>query len=156
MRIVFLDFDGVLVNEFSFRTMRDQREAADPACVAALNAITDATGAAIVVSSTWRRGTSVITLRELLRKWGVTAKVIGKTPSLYEGSFSLPRGDEIAHWLKGYARDVEGFVILDDDVDMGDLTPHLVKTKFNDGLTAEHVPQAIEILKGQANGNDKG
>jgi len=64
-RALFLDFDGVL-NHADFlyaghpQTVAsphynyDKRESFDPAAIARLNQITDATGAVIVVSSSWR------------------------------------------------------------------------------------------------------
>jgi hypothetical protein len=41
---------------------------------------------------------------------------------------------------------VERFVILDKEADMGDLSPRLVKTTWNDGLLDEHVDRAIAML----------
>ena len=60
MRIVFLDFDGVLNSHayFNARTEKfeDVGEAGelDPTAVERLNRIIDATGALVVVSSSWR------------------------------------------------------------------------------------------------------
>lgn len=53
MKLVFLDFDGVLTNANSFRKASGYNAPADPPCVTALNRITDKCGAQIVVSSAW-------------------------------------------------------------------------------------------------------
>ena len=59
MKIIFLDIDGVLCTAKSvglLKTNIDGRLAKqfDPDCVVRLNHITDATGAQIVISSSWR------------------------------------------------------------------------------------------------------
>ena len=95
----------------------------------------------------------MIELREILKRWGVAADVIGKTPQCLgrDGNqfAEHERGIEIEKWLSSYPRDVESFVILDDDSDMVHLTPRLVKTEFDDGLTEAHADQAIEMLAGE-------
>jgi hypothetical protein len=56
-KIVFLDFDGVLMNRSALRARRldpQRRPVADPEAVAALNYIVRASEAQIVVTSTWR------------------------------------------------------------------------------------------------------
>lgn len=146
MKIIFLDFDGVMLNRSSFAKCSGIYSKAAPSCVAALNKITDATGAKIVVSSTWRLGLSLIELREHLKEWGVTADVIDRTPFL---SYAAVRGHEITMWITSFKRDdIDSFVILDDEKDMGALLSRLVRTKFNDGLTEADADKAIELLSG--------
>jgi len=130
---------------------------ADLPCVAALNRITDATGASIVVSSSWRIGTPVIELRELLSRWGVTGKVIDRTPIIETKRghifVGVTRGKEICKWLEKYQQirgEVESFVILDDDSDMDELCDRHVKTTFEAGLTEADANKAIAILNGSA------
>jgi hypothetical protein len=144
MKLLFLDFDGVL-NSSNFLYRSGERfsstsadEKIDPEAVRRLNEITDRTGASIVVSSAWRIGKRVADLRDLLKRHGATGPVVGATPG------GQTRGDQIASWMAN--RDVESFVILDDDNDMGDLMWALVKTTCEQGLQDEHVAQAIEIL----------
>src|SRR5690606_17731337 len=93
-KVVFLGFDGVLVNRESLRTASGFRSKGSSDCVAALNRITDKTGAVIVVSSTWRRKGRGFVLRTL-RAWGVTGRMIGITPVLN----AVDRGEEIQAWL---------------------------------------------------------
>ena len=71
----------------------------------------------------------------------MTAKVIGSTPFLP----CTIRGREIDAWLKTHRHG--RFAILDDDRDMGDLAPFLVRTVFEIGLTAINADRAITILQ---------
>jgi hypothetical protein len=43
--------------------------------------------------------------------------------------------------------EIEKFVILDDETDMCEFLPHLVKTSMDGGLTDAHVDLALEMLK---------
>lgn len=158
LRIIFLDIDGVLVNRESLCARNRPADArAAPGCVAALNVITAATNAAIVVSSTWRLGRKLIELCELLSSWGVTGSVVGATPRLIENQGSVhmakSRGAEIQKWLDQNRdhRKVDRFVILDDDQDMDHLADWLVLTKFETGLTMEDSARAIKVLE-ESNG----
>lgn len=157
-RIIFLDIDGVLVNRESlgreYKLLIRPHRGPTPLhrdCVSALNRITDATGAGLVISSTWRMF-GLAKMREILAEAGITAPVIGITPRLenMRGSIwvSQPRSAEITAWLAEHQGEVEAFVILDDDSDMGALMPHLVKTKFEVGLTTDDARNAIDHLQG--------
>jgi DNA-binding LacI/PurR family transcriptional regulator len=141
MKIIFLDFDGVLVNRAALRARRldpQRRPAADPEAVAALNHIVHAAGAQIVVTSTWREEYSLAELRELLTHWGVTGAVIDQTP------VAGTRGEEIQAWLATHP--AERFVILDDVADMDPLRAHLVQTETEAGLTMREAEMAIARL----------
>lgn len=136
--VVFLDIDGVLVTARSWSTPAR----VDRSAVVALNLLTERTGAAIVLSSTWRFLPSVKTI---LRKAGVVGPIIGKTP---RDGYS--RGAEIATWLHRHGGLMRRYVILDDDTDMDPLgVAHLVRTTFDLGLTLIHVAQAEHVLNGE-------
>jgi hypothetical protein len=138
--VVFVDIDGVLVNKRSWYVRSGLQATADPPCVEALNKITNAAEADIVISSTWRIGQSLDQMSTLFRRWGVVAKVIGTTPHLP----GKERGKEIKAW---FSHNKAGrFVILDDDDDVHPYKQNLVQTKFDDGLTNEHVAAALRIL----------
>jgi hypothetical protein len=185
MKIIFLDIDGVLNHqkwyEFRHKNVDIKLVASeypkyefDPNSVECLNWITDATGAKIVVSSTWRHGKTVEELQELLKSVGVTGEVIGKTPSFgspknYDGrgenpGYTIPRGCEIDYWLdrqdfqrinwsievqKEYAEKskVSNYIILDDDSDMlYNQREHFFKTPQLTGLDTEIAKKAILFL----------
>lgn len=142
MKIVFLDFDGVLNNR-AFLMAQDGlsrvNNCFDPDNVRWLNWLTDESGARIVVSSSWRYFN--LDLRGVLKDAGVSGTVIGETPEVP----NVVRGMEIGMWLRENAG-VMSFVILDDDEDMGYISDHLVRTTFESGLTEELAYQALRVL----------
>lgn len=141
MKIVFLDFDGVLVNRAALRARRldpQHSPAADPDAVAALNHVTRAAGAQIVITSTWREEYSLDELHSHLLRWGVSGAVIGQTP------LAGTRGQEIQAWLEAHT--VERFVILDDEPAVSPLHAHWVKTETDTGLTMREAGMAIAHL----------
>lgn len=141
MKLVFLDFDGVLVNREAL--MRGFPGYGHPDCVAALNKILDQTGAKIVVSSSWRFE-GLEAMRQHLKAWGVRARPIAMTPTIFAS-----RGMEIDKYLRLHGRP-ESFVILDDDSDMEPYKDRLVQTEFEAGLTIRDAERAIELLEGRA------
>lgn len=164
--VLFLDFDGVLNSCEWFQKSRADRQAApsqekheeemiDPAAVANLNRIIEATGCQVVISSTWRRGRTVGALLRILVKRGLDKKhwdnFIGATPVLDSRMDSglwraVERGHEIQAWLDKWPEKFQRIVILDDDGDMAHLMPHLVLTHGATGLDAEKTEDAIRRL----------
>jgi hypothetical protein len=137
-RVIFLDIDGVLAPIHHWDRYGDL----DPACIQVLNEIAAQGGADVVVSSTWRYGRTVAQLQAMLAAQGFTGRVIDKTPIGVQGA---GRGDEIAAWLEAHA--VDGFVIIDDHLDMGALGAHLVQTHPAHGLQPADAPPAIATLR---------
>lgn len=146
MKIIFLDFDGVIITgrRFALRnTKSGSRSTAEPETVAVLNHIIAKTNAKIVISSSFR-AYGLNFCKNWLRAQGVQGQVIDCTPAVLG-----PRGLEIAEWLDENAElDIEGFVILDDNHDMAHLIDHLVWTNYHVGLTDRDGEQAIAILNG--------
>ena len=110
--------------------------------------IVDATGALIVLSSTWRdewnreneslNGPDFNELRAKFQEFDMD--FFDRT-----GAWNTRgRGWEIMEWMNG--RDVDSFVILDDWDDMGPISDHLVLINPTYGLTEEQVQEAIGIL----------
>lgn len=160
MKIVFLDFDGVLNSRAFFRANKGkgatnelgEAGAIDPKAVAKLNRLLDETMAVVVVSSSWRCAYSQAKLGEILSLRGFTGLVIGVTPDLTTTSedglhLAKERGDEIRQWLDDNTHfDVTSFVVLDDNGDMRAVRDRFVQTDFDTGLTDERVERCIEIL----------
>jgi hypothetical protein len=151
MKVLFLDFDGVLNSNAFHRSSPPTDDAQvllspkrlDPEAIARVNRVIEATGAHIVVSSTWRvRLDTKEELQVLLEERGFTGKVIGLTPRIY----SRPRGEEIQAWLDSRASLVERFAIVDDHDDMGALSPRLVLTDPEIGLTDADCEQIVALL----------
>lgn len=169
MRILFLDIDGVICTDSSHRIKPKQPFPAgfhipfrtgwdnlDKDCIKRLNRITDATGAIIIISSTWRLACleegDFQHLVDYLKKQGVTGHILDKTPThLPHGYIDRinGRGKEIEQWLKDWSGEkIESFVILDDDYDLEPFLDHHVPSSEETGLDDEHIEQAIGILNG--------
>lgn len=154
--ILFLDIDGVL-NSHAWFSRRPEKpfenwaNRIDPAAVGLLNQLIDRVpDVQFVLSSSWRLYHELDVVRALLRERGFVGEIIDKTPHLLPRRMSgpgRPRGEEIALWRESNQH-TGPFVILDDDSDMGDLLPHLVKTRFGRGLTQVHVDRAVKALTG--------
>lgn len=171
MRVLFLDFDGVINNS---RTWSEFARSGDemlviptaPECIERLNRLVAETGARVVISSSWRNFAGWDSLAPALATRGFTGEVIGETPNLVnepgwldrwrtrEGApFAyerLERGWEIREWIA--AHDVTAFAILDDCSDMAELKPWLVHTDAEIGLDDPDVERAKWLLDNSAKG----
>ena len=136
-RVIFLDIDGVLAPILRWDRYGDL----DRACLQVLNDIVALGKADVVVSSTWRHGKTVAELQQMLESEGFAGRVLDKTPADIPGA---TRGDEIAAWLEEHV--VDGYVIIDDHADMGDLRTHLVQTHPAKGLQPGDVSRAVATL----------
>jgi hypothetical protein len=154
MKVIFLDFDGVVVCmpvEYDKTSTGRKVHALNRDAVSHLNAIVAATGAHVVVSSTWRIGRPRPHLLGYLRRAGFLGYVVDVTPELFEDQGRrVERGHEIQAWLAAHPGEIESYVVLDDDADKGPLPAErwvLVEQGwFKGGLTAEHAQSAIAAL----------
>ena len=155
--LVFLDMDGVLVNEpgvWQGYTLPKISQTGigkriNRAAVAELNRVTDATMASIVISSTWRY-LFPDTVETWLRQAGMTGVVVGKTPDFRtdpnSGPTSENRGAEIAMW-RAKNQHTGAYVVLDDADNAGEgHEDRFVQCRFYSGLTPERADKAISIL----------
>ena len=155
MKVIFLDVDGVL--NFVYCKAREPC-----GCIGISNAsvknlakIVEATGAAIVLTSTWKqhwqrntRSTDQIHpsgkyLQNKLLKQKLF--ILDKTTDNMDN-----RGEGIQNWLANHPG-VTHWIVLDDDVfpdyKQQGIMPHLIKTSFYaGGLTESYVNQAIGLL----------
>ena len=152
MRIVFLDFDGVL----NSRALVERSPSPHApglgllaeGAVARVERLCVEGRAGIVVSSTWRLAFGLPALQDMLRAKGLTTTpVLDVTPMI---PHKRGRGQEIQLWLDTTPRargwSVEGMVILDDEPDMLHLMPWLVQSSFETGLTDLHLVAAQSVL----------
>ena len=158
LKVLFLDVDGVL-NCRSTKDYCGKYIGIDDGKVELLKEIIDATGAIIVLVSTWKecwtneqrfkpnQDELATYLDEKLAKQGLTA--VDKT---IDGN-SFRRGKGILRYIelqKEKGIDINKYVILDDE--MFDyletkMTRHLIQTSFyQNGLEKKHVRKAIERL----------
>ena len=151
MKIIFLDVDHVLnsinkLSEVYQKTGKPHSSYAypfDEKCLQNLKLIVQETDAKIIVTSTWRKEElGRTTLLRVLKEYELDDLVIGYTPILS----GKAREYEINQFLSVLS-EVPNFVILDNDSDMGELTPFLVKTNWRVGLTYENAQEAIKKIK---------
>lgn len=146
-KIIFLDIDGVLNTQATLRSSHNGIIGIDPYRVLLLDRIIQATGAEVVLSSSWRHGHF-----EELQK-SLVVPLIGKTGRCCSGI----RGVEIHNWLTenvkgfssdGYKKGEHKVAILDDDSDMLLWQKdHFFQTSFmGEGLTEEICAKVIEHL----------
>ena len=150
-KVIFLDIDGVL-NSFDHMVRTGEKDRPrfyaeiDPDALAVLKTIIDATGAEIVLSSTWRYGykryknteeSLPYILNTALKEVGL--EVVSTTPHLS----GRPREEEIHEWLLNNL--VNSYLILDDDCDIPQ-TERLIRTSSEYGLTESHIEECIKIL----------
>ena len=149
MKIIFLDFDGVLNSDKYVRKHGNFGLIIDPSRMLLLKQIIDETNAKIVLSTSWREHWNSmenhcdfmgITINSIFRKYRL--EIFDKTPKM-----NFKREEEILRWLEDYPC-VTNFVILDDRlINHSELNEHFVWTcNFRDGLDEENVKKAINIL----------
>ena len=155
MKVIFLDIDGV-VNCWDTKERAPSKViGVEQRLIAYIKEIVDATGAKIVLSSTWRKDWAFNLLNGI--DWDYLRTEFAKqdlyffdyTPSRKDSH----RGEEIKEWLENTGYDVESYVVIDDEMyDIRDLHEgHMVQTSFNDGIKPGAVKMAIEILSKEGN-----
>lgn len=152
MKIIFLDFDGVMdtahydnyLNYMGLPATDKYGIVFDPDCVRNLGRIIEATGADIVVTSTWK---DFMTYKEILEMWKyrqLPGFVTDTTPTC-----SRHRGDEIDAWL-AECRGKCVYVIID-DMEESQFNEHQYERLFvvnpYDGLNDDVTDKIIAILK---------
>lgn len=155
MKVLFLDFDGVL---HPFGAER-RGEAFDPACCGNIGAVLEVTGAHVVVSSAWRHDHSLWELERLLQEHDVIdryGRVVGVTDKTGPG-----RGDEIKRWVEQHKP--EAYAIVDDFTDAcevaverpdgawvaledAELAERFVHTNGQVGCTLNDAAELVQIL----------
>lgn len=151
--VIFLDIDGVLNSTRYWWTNQPlpmgQAGAIDAEAVARLNAIVQATGARVVLSSSWRgqSPTGYRRVQKMLAERGFTGALVGQTEMLW-----CERWKEISAWLHLHAGDWDRFVVLDDDPDAWSdecvfaQSGLFATTNYLHGLVDEHLPLITDWL----------
>lgn len=161
MKVLFLDFDGVLNSAASFKyefrrkTLNVSNTLSAIACSNLQYILEQDSSVKLVISSTWRKLHSLVELRNILNSYGVeAARIIGKTPAMLDGN----RGQEIRMWLNENPS-VAKFIIVDDDStanfamlqDDGvkDVRGHFFQTAWEDGLLMKQAVQIAKLFRGE-------
>lgn len=153
MKVIFLDFDGVLNSAKYLTACGEYGVVLDPSRMALLKQIVDATDAKIVLSTSWREhwfrdpdlcSSTGAQINERFAAFGL--EIFDKTPQ-------QPRSREaqIRHWLSQNPQ-VQNYLVLDDMLLSADfLEGHFVRTSYYfDGLDETDVNRAIELLNHQS------
>jgi hypothetical protein len=159
MKVIFLDFDGVLNSQGSFLYEDNRRkkhkeqgvkgpvqETLCNVCTANFQFVLDQyKDVKIVLSTTWRNLYSIDWLKAKLESYHIdSSRVIDKTP---EHRMTGDRGQEISHWLDQHP-EVTHYIVIDDN-DWGISPLHgdrFVKTTWEGGFTTAHAAEACEKL----------
>lgn len=151
LRVIFLDIDGVLSHFKSHWNI-------DPKKVALLEEVLKATGAKIVVSSSWRAGCrdGKDFVDKMFTSWRSQVSSLKRDSLFIESIIDVTdhhgsaRGDEIQRWLDAHEDEVETYVILDDDNDMlEEQLFNFVQTDGWYGMSDRTVALATQILNGE-------
>lgn len=154
MKIIFLDVDGVLNNKDTKALTPGGWLGVSKTLVKRLQRVAAATGAKVVLTSTWKDANK-LELDYLYKKLNFCKPIAFTKENENKGSFY--RGSGIIDYLMEH-QNIEQFVILDDhlfDFEEQSLLDHFVLTNGRVGLTEENTEQAIRILEGILNNQDK-
>ena len=149
-KIIFLDFDGVMLTDRHQQPLQDEYGAVfDPACVEQLKQIINSTGADIVVTSTWKIDLGAGGIRMMWTDRHLPGKFIGVTPNIN----SIHRGEEIAAWLTAHGNDCR-YAIIDDcpftNFFQEEQLSHLFRVDERIGLDEDTAREVIGYLNGRA------
>jgi len=138
-KVIFLDIDGVL-NCRSTPNPRKLPYVVDPGLVQRFRSLVERTGAAVVLSSTWRYDPAGLFAA---RHHGISfSDVIPDLPD-------RPRRDEILAWLTTH-RDVDRYAVIDDEDDELDDLP-LFQPSPSIGLSDDIAAGVERYLRGETN-----
>ena len=159
MKVIFLDFDGVLNSQTSFlyednrRRVHKEQGVKGPVnqtlshqqCAAFQYVLNQYPEVKVVLSTTWRNLYDMEWLKAKLAEYHIdSSRVIGKTPEEFSGN----RGIEIQRWLTDHP-EVTHYVIIDDN-DWGIVgvhgRGHFVQTTWEGGMNIEHAYELCEKL----------
>lgn len=152
MKVILLDIDGVLTSyEWADAIMRQEGYRVDDyneLCqgkIALLKEIVDATGAEIVISSSWRFDEDALeAVRKQLALFNL--EVYDLTSQRLDVVFN--RTKELRLYIE--ENHPEEYLILDDEIITDpELAPHQVRTSLAKGLMKKDIEPSIKILKGE-------
>lgn len=145
MKVIFLDFDGVINDYLSFDQINDYN-------VEVLKRIINETNAKVIVTSSnkyiWQINNNIegflnSNYIQRLKEKGID--VVDCTPFV-----NHKREQEILSYLKNHP-EITQYLILDDDYIIESLKEHEIFLDLQAGLREEHIIPAIRILNGQLN-----
>jgi hypothetical protein len=161
--ILFLDIDGV-INSLAWDRVRPRGgrrldvkdpNGIDPTPTKLIGRYIRKHDLTLVVSSSWRKIVPRHTLQDYFAHRGITTPITDYTPVLQMSYERHPpdnfgrRGAEIYRWLIEHYPDTwrdQHVAILDDDCDMGAMSPAHVRTRYTHGLQRHHLSKLTDTL----------
>ena len=165
--MIFLDFDGVLNTGRHIAALKRAGKPLsdkygylfDPESVANLGTIIDATGASVVISSSWKfEGAERMAamwrerclpgrMIDITERCMTAEEIRAINPDFDDPEMFIGKGNEIKHWLLEHTPEGYRYVILDDEPDiLPEQRPNFIRIDPERGITEEDARQAIEIL----------
>lgn len=163
---LFLDVDGVLLSGRAWllpsnRYLRDTlanssrptatrdiiaQAVLDPVAVELVNCVAQATGASIVVSSTWRYSPGLEITRRVLLDQGIRADLMSSDWSCAVVAHqTIDKRRDIVDWLQAHP-EVTDYLVLDDEPDL--VPGHTLVIDPLDGLGPREAAAAVRYLRG--------
>ena len=154
MKIIFLDFDGVICTHDSIlnaqRIIKEDKKLYDSESIVSvlvenLNKVIEQTGAVVVITSDWRYSYSVDEMAAFLKNKGFIGQVFDVIPK----SKNDNRGEEIRTWINDFYCIIRGFIILDDEIsDIFSVFPdNYIQTDMIKGFHEGLIQDTINKLK---------
>lgn len=148
--LILLDIDGVMVPAKSWTTppfLKDGFYMFNSKSVEALNEIITKTDATILLTTSHKYSFSLEKWTTLFTNRGIKVKNIDRLP---KNTNHISRSEEIINWFSN-SKNVQDFVILDDDKSLNNL-PELLKKRLVQtlpliGLTHSHIKDSLNILQ---------
>jgi hypothetical protein len=147
-RIVFLDFDGVMIPERAYWIEGQTRPVTkfDPVAVSLINRLCKKASAKVVIVSSWRR-TTLASIPEDLKKHLITEGI--KEEHIHEDhscpfKFSSNKYSDVSFWLEEHPW-VKEYIIIDDDLNNEVGSSHqgrIIDPDFLEGFIYKHYLRA--------------
>ncbi len=153
MKVIFLDFDGVLNSEKYVSRCGKYGVVIDDTKLQLIKRLVESTNAKIVLSTSWREHWEKdsnkcdaigVEMNNIFAKYGLT--IYDKTKKI-----NARREKEIEAFVIEN-KEIENFIVFDDCYLSSDIIDgHFIKTSYyRDGLEEEDILKAIAILKGES------
>lgn len=146
MKVLFLDFDGVLNPFAKFSRIGEFSKNSCSHIQYLLDSIPDLR---IVVSSSWRTY-GLPAMRDILKQNGIDpTKIIAITDGPKEEPGETSKVHHIVHWLQEHP-EIDSYVIVDDEVELPHLKHKYVKPNPSVGMNLKDMESAMKILASES------
>ena len=155
MKVIFLDIDGVVNCSDTKERSPTKVIGVEQSKIALIKQIVDATGAKLILSSTWRIGwfyEETGSHDRDIQDWHYLRDEFFKQGLWFFDYTPLDknrhRGTEIQIWLDKWEDEVDAYAVIDDSMyDIWEMHKgHLVQTSYDHGIQQGAVDMAIKIL----------